>query len=926
GLSGNDTLLGVDGDDFLDGGTGNDSLNGGADRDTLAGGAGDDVLRGGTENDSLDGSDGSNTLFGGAGDDVLLVSGAGPNLFFGDAGNDSLTGASGADTLNGGTGNDTVHGDGGDDVLTGGGGVDQLFGGDGADTLSGAQNAYGGVGDDIIAGALNAYGGDGNDVFSEAGYGGTLDAGSGDDIVTMISARGFGGQLIDGGLGNDILIVDDLISFDPDNPVPDTRGFVGFETLLGNGMRLADETGAAGVWLTIAGSITSPIASANNAPLDLLDGRAELDAHLRVYGGNASSHLVGGQASDEIHGADGNDQLDGQGGDDTVFGDTGNDTLLGLTGNDSLDGGEGEDALTGGIGDDTLNGGAGRDTAIYAGLSTDHTIIENPDGTLTISGPDGTDTLIGINQLRFSDLVIGIVVPGILLIGTEAAETLAGGEGTDSLDGAGGNDTLLGNDGDDTLDGGLGDDLIVGGNGAGNDRYTGGAGIDTVRYTSAVTGILVDLAATTASGTEIGSDRLFQIENVLGGQGNDTIRGSIAANRLDGHSGSDTLEGFGGNDSYVVDRLTDVVIEQAGGGSDTVIAMVNAYVLVAEVEHLVLGASVARGSGNALNNSLLGNGSSNRFEGMDGNDTLNGGVGNDTLIGGAGNDIYVVDTSGDRVFETTTTISAIDAGGIDTVQSAVSFNLNASAGVRFVERLTLTGTAAINGTGNALANILTGSTGNNVLNGGVGNDTLIGGAGNDTYVVDTSGDRVFETTTTVSAIDAGGIDTVQSAVSFSLNASAGARFVERLTLTGPAAINGTGNALANILTGNAGNNVLNGGLGNDTLIGGAGHDTFVFNTAPSAANIDRISDFIVAEDTIRLDELVFAGLAAGTLGASAFAANLTGAATDALDRIIYETDTGRIYFDADGNGVGARVHFATLTDNLALTSLDFFVF
>ena len=94
----------------------------------------------------------------------------------------------------------------------------------------------------------------------------------------------------------------------------------------------------------------------------------------------------------------------------------------------------------------------------------------------------------------------------------------------------------------------------------------------------------------------------------------------------------------------------------------------------------------------------------------------------------------------------------------------------------------------------------------------------------------------------------------------------------------------------------------------------------------SSTNVDRISDFNVDRDTISLDDLVFTGLAAGILGASAFAANLTGSATGALDRIIYETDTGRVYFDADGNGVGSRVHFATLTANLVLTNADFFVF
>ena len=185
---------------------------------------------------------------------------------------------------------------------------------------------------------------------------------------------------------------------------------------------------------------------------------------------------------------------------------------------------------------------------------------------------------------------------------------------------------------------------------------------------------------------------------------------------------------------------------------------------------------------------------------------------------------------------------------------------------------------------------------------------------------------MFETTTAVSVINAGGTDTVVSSVTFNLDATAGVRFVERLTLSGTANTNGSGNALANTLAGNTGNNALNGGRGNDILLGGAGNDSFVFSTPLSAANIDRITDYNVAADTMRLDDLVFAGLSTGLLGASAFAVNLTGAATDALDRIIYESDTGRLFFDADGSAAGLRVQFAVLAANLSLTNSDFVVF
>ena len=143
-----------------------------------------------------------------------------------------------------------------------------------------------------------------------------------------------------------------------------------------------------------------------------------------------------------------------------------------------------------------------------------------------------------------------------------------------------------------------------------------------------------------------------------------------------------------------------------------------------------------------------------------GNDVLDGRTGTDSLFGGAGNDVYIND-GGDLIRESTN-------AGTDEVRSSISHTLGAN-----LENLALTGDLDIKGFGNVLNNRVTGNAGSNVLNGGLGNDTMIGGAGNDTFVVNAAGDRVFETTTTVSGIDAGGVDTVQSAVSFNLDASAG---------------------------------------------------------------------------------------------------------------------------------------------------------
>ncbi|NJO12443.1 MAG: calcium-binding protein [Gammaproteobacteria bacterium] len=181
------------------------------------------------------------------------------------------------------------------------------------------------------------------------------------------------------------------------------------------------------------------------------------------------------------------------------------------------------------------------------------------------------------------------------------------------------------------------------------------------------------------------------------------------------------------------------------------------------------------------------------------------------MTGGAGNDTYVVDSSGDTVVE-------LGGGGTDTVNSSVAFTLSDN-----VENLLLTGAMNIGGTGNDLANMLTGNTGDNLLDGRAGADTMAGGLGDDIFVVDDSGDAVSDT---------GGTDTVQSNISFTLGID-----FENLLLLGSGNINGTGNSLANTLTGNSGNNLLNGGAGADAMAGGLGDDTFVVNEAG-----DTVSD------------------------------------------------------------------------------------
>ncbi|MFG6449834.1 calcium-binding protein, partial [Roseateles sp. BYS180W] len=222
------------------------------------------------------------------------------------------------------------------------------------------------------------------------------------------------------------------------------------------------------------------------------------------------------------------------------------------------------------------------------------------------------------------------------------------------------------------------------------------------------------------------------------------------------------------------------------------------YTLADNVENLTLtGIDNLNATGNALDNQLTGN---------DGDNIIDGGAGADTMTGGRGNDTYYVDNSADRVVE-------LSGQGNDQVFASASFVLSDN-----IENITLTGSANVNATGNALDNRLEGNSGNNVLDGGVGADTMIGGEGDDTYVVDNLSDVVTEAANQ-------GADTVRSSLTYLLGNN-----LENLVLLGASDLDGTGNALANQITGNDGNNVLDGGASNDALMGGLGDDTLIGGT------------------------------------------------------------------------------------------------
>ncbi|VUZ25596.1 Uncharacterised protein [uncultured Comamonas sp.] len=834
GGAGNDTLLGGAGHDLLNGGTGADHMEGGTGDDTyvvdnvgdvvveLAGEGVDTVLAsidytltdnvenliltdyalrgtGNALNNTITGNVQDNLLEGGAGNDVLL----------GGAGNDTLDGGTGADRMEGGTGNDTYVVDNVGDVVV-------ELAGQGMDTVR-ASISYtltDNVENLVLTGSanLNGTGNDLDNVLTGNAGNNLLDGGAGVDRMA-------------GGAGNDTYVVDNV----------------------------------GDVVVELAGQGTDTVqASIDYTLTDNVENLTLTGAALRGTG-NALNNTMTGNARDNL--------LDGGDGNDTLYGGAGNDVLLGGAGNDTLNGGIGADRMEGGTGNDT------------------YVVDDVGDVVLELAG-EGTDTVQSAITYTLTDHVEHLTLTGSAAIdgtgnaldnvitGNGAANVLDGGDGNDTLNGGAGNDTLLGGAGNDTLDGGTGADRMEGG--AGNDTYVvdnvgdrvvelASEGTDTVR--SSISYILTDnvenlvlTGSANLNGTGNDLDNVITGNsgaNVLsGGAGNDTLLGGAGNDTLDGGTGADRMEGGAGNDSYVVDDVGDVVVELAGQGTDTVLVSID-YTLTDNVENLTLtGSADINGTGNALNNVMTGNAGNNLLRGLAGNDTyvishagqtvveqagegvdtvqasisytltdnvenlvltgsgdidgtgnaldnvITGNAGRNVLRGLAGNDTYVISHAGQSVVE--------QAGeGVDTVQAAISYTLT-----EHVENLVLTGNANLNGTGNAQDNVLTGNAGNNLLDGGAGADRMAGGAGNDTYMVDDAGDVVVELANQ-------GTDTVLASIDYALTAH-----VENLTLTGSANINGTGNALNNVIIGNAGNNVLDGGAGNDRFIfqRGGGHD------------------------------------------------------------------------------------------------------
>jgi Ca2+-binding RTX toxin-like protein len=408
--------------------------------------------------------------------------------------------------------------------------------------------------------------------------------------------------------------------------------------------------------------------------------------------------------------------ITGTSGNDTLTGTSGDDELYGLDGNDILNGGAGHDLLDGGTGADTMTGGSGNDTywvddsgdvvAESSGGGTDTVKITISTYTLT-SNVENLDTRNASGPIS----VTGNSLANIFYMADLAAVTVSGGSGN-----------------------------------------------DTANYVSSSSYVLVDLLNGSANDGEAIDDTLTSIENVTGSDYGDELRGTNSANVLDGGAGADTLVGRGGNDIYFVDDSGDSVIEQSAEGTDEVRTLVD-YTLGDHVEKLrYLGTGNFTGTGNDLGNEIYGGIGDDILDGGDGNDylsggagsdslyggadtdTLSGGSGDDNLDGGAGGDVYLVDSEFDNVAEAF-------GGGEDIVfATSSSYTLPSE-----VEDLSFNGSGSFTGTGNELANYISGGYGADTLFGldgddeiraGAGADTLYGGEGNDLLVGATGGDTL----------------------------------------------------------------------------------------------------------------------------------------------------------------------------------------
>ncbi len=516
-----------------------------------------------------------------------------------------------------------------------------------------------------------------------------------------------------------------------------------------------------------------------------------------IIGSNYDDTLTGNSSNNIIDGGTGNDNIDGGTGTDTISyasttsavtvnlstgsatGGAGNDTLLNIeniTGSsydDTLTGNANDNIIDGGIGNDTIDGGTGTDTISYAS-TTSAVTVNLITGTTT--GGSGTDTLSNIEN------IIGSSYDDTLFL-TNDVNTIDGANGTDTISYVGATAGIIftgyinyiratgisvGTDYlyniENIIGSSYNDTLNLSG-AANNNIIDGGAGTDTISYASTTSAVTINLSNYTAIGTSIGTDILINIENIIGSSYNDTLTGNSSNNTIDGGAGTDTISYVTSNFAVIIDLTTGTA---TGDGNDTFL----------NIENMI---------GSNYNDTLIGNTANNTIDGGAGNDNIDGGAGTDTIS-----------------YASTT--------------SAVTVNL-------------FTGTATGGSGTDIFSNIenIIGSSYNDTLIGNSSNNTIDGSAGTDTISYSTATAAVTVNLFTGTATG-DGTDTLSN--------------IENII----------GSSYNDTLTGNTANNTIDGGAGNDTLIGATGNDLYIFRDTfgndiirdTSGTDSIDLSDFMLA--------------------------------------------------------------------------------
>ncbi len=440
---------------------------------------------------------------------------------------------------------------------------------DTGDTLTPSGGCVAGPGTRVSCPAAGIFeisvsGGDQNDTITKtANLRGTLSGGDGNDTLN----GNVGSNYLSGGAGNDTL-----------------NG--------GSGGDLLDGGPGADVFRGGAGSDSADYRQYSARITVDIDGVADDGA-----AGEADNVLTDVEG---IDGGSGNDVLTGSAAPDSLYGSAGDDSLNGLGGNDALTGGAGNDRLTGGAGRDTAFAGAGSSDGadtFSGGAGVDHVSYRLRSGPVTVSlngVPDDGTAGEGDNNLADVENASGTVGPDTItgnasantLEGDHGNDTLTGGPGPDVLRGGDGADTLHGTEGDDQLGGGPDNDVLHGGTGndllnpdAGprsdpdgflrdDDVLNGGPGIDTVTFSSRTAAVTADIDSTADDGAANENDNILgNVENLVGGAGNDALTGNLLGNRITGSGGNDVLDvvdGVSGNDTADGSSGSDVCVTDDG--------------------------------------------------------------------------------------------------------------------------------------------------------------------------------------------------------------------------------------------------------------------------------------------------------------------------------------------------------------------------